>query len=554
MAAPTTEPLLSSPATHTTRLPCKALLLTLSLATVVCLTAFMTIQLMTTTTTMNPPLQPSGDLCAKSPDPTSCHAIVSQVMLTSTENHHPTPVQIFRSLLHYSLVQLDAAAASATNIHLRLIKEPKQQAALADCMQLLQLSRDRIVSSGDAARTDARTWMSAVLTNHATCLDGLHGAAKSAMQAHLESLKASASASLAVLHAVPSSEHDNDDDIVKPVATFPSWLSHRDRKLLQMTSPNAVQANAVVAKDGSGTFKTVQAAVDSVPNGNKNRYVIYVKKGVYKENVSLGKKTTNVMIVGDGMDATVITGSLNVVDGSTTFNSATLAAVGDGLILQDLKIENTAGPQKHQAVALRVGADRSVINRCRLDGYQDTLYAHTLRQFYRDSFISGTVDFVFGNAAVVFQNCNLTARRPMDNQQNLVTAQGREDPNQNTGTSIQNCNVVPADDLIPVKGSIPSYLGRPWKAYSRTVVMQSYIDSHINSKGWLEWDGEFALKTLFYGEYQNRGPGAGTGGRVKWPGYHVITDANTAKAFTVASLIQGGSWLKETGVAFAEGL
>lgn len=230
------------------------------------------------------------------------------------------------------------------------------------------------------------------------------------------------------------------------------------------------------------------------------------------------------------------------------------AAVGDGLILQDLKIENTAGPQKHQAVALRVGADRSVINRCRLDGYQDTLYAHSLRQFYRDSFISGTVDFVFGNAAVVFQNCNLTARRPMDNQQNLVTAQGREDPNQNTGTSIQNCNVVPADDLIPVKGSIPSYLGRPWKAYSRTVVMQSYIDSHINSKGWLEWDGEFALKTLFYGEYQNRGPGAGTGGRVKWPGYHVITDANTAKDFTVASLIQGGSWLKETGVAFAEGL
>ncbi|CAL9090465.1 unnamed protein product, partial [Musa textilis] len=445
MAAPTTEPLLSSPTSHSTRLPCKALLLALSLATVVCLTAFVTIQLVTTTTTMNPPLQPS-DLCAKSPHPTSCHAIVSRAMLTSAENLHPTPVQIFRSVLRNSLVQLDAADG-----HLRLIKEPKQQSALADCMQLLELSRDRIVSSGDAALTDARTWMSAVLTNHATCLDGLDGAAKSGMQAHLESLKASASASLAVLHAVPSSEHDNDDDVVKPVATFPSWLSHRDRKLLEVASPNAIQANAVVAKDGSGTFKTVQAAVDSVPNGNKNRYVIYVKKGVYNENVSLGKKTTNVMIVGDGMDATVITGSLNVVDGSTTFNSATLAAVGDGLILQDLKIENTAGPQKHQAVALRVGADRSVINRCRLDGYQDTLYAHSLRQFYRDSFISGTVDFVFGNAAVVFQNCNLTARRPMDNQQNLVTAQGREDPNQNTGTSIQNCQVVPADDLIPVK-------------------------------------------------------------------------------------------------------
>ena len=84
--------------------------------------------------------------------------------------------------------------------------------------------------------------------------------------------------------------------------------------------------------------------------------------------------------------------------------------------------------------------------------------------------------------------------------------------------------------------------------------MQSYIDSHINPLGWAPWKGDFALKTLFYGEYQNRGPGAGTAGRVKWPGYKVITDANTARAFTVAALIQGGTWLESTGVAYTEGL
>lgn len=223
-------------------------------------------------------------------------------------------------------------------------------------------------------------------------------------------------------------------------------------------------------------------------------------------------------------------------------------------MLQDICIENTAGPEKHQAVALRVGADRSVINRCRLDGYQDTLYAHSLRQFYRDSVISGTVDFIFGNAAVVFQNCNLIARKPMIDQQNLVTAQGRVDPNQNTGTSIQRCKVVPSDDLAPVKGSIPTYLGRPWKEYSRTVVMQSYIDDHVDPKGWMKWSGDFALDTLYYGEYDNNGPGAGTGGRVNWTGYHVITDPNVAKDFTVAELIQGGTWLQPTGVAFTEGL
>ena len=117
------------------------------------------------------------------------------------------------------------------------------------------------------------------------------------------------------------------------------------------------------------------------------------------------------------------------------------AANADGLILQDLKIENTAGPEKHQAVALRVSADRAAINRCKIEAYQDTLYAHSLRQFYRDCYVSGTIDFIFGNAAVVLQNCNLVARRPMDNQKNLVTAQGRIDPNQNTGTSIQKCQV-----------------------------------------------------------------------------------------------------------------
>ncbi|MQL67646.1 hypothetical protein F6Q10_35135, partial [Streptomyces vinaceus] len=130
--------------------------------------------------------------------------------------------------------------------------------------------------------------------------------------------------------------------------------------------------------DGSGKYKTVKEAVASAPDNSKTRYVIYVKKGTYKENVEIGKTKKNLMLVGDGMDATIITGNLNVVDGSTTFKSATVAAVGDGFIAQDLQIQNTAGPQKHQAVALRVGADQSVINRCKMDAFQDTLYTHTL--------------------------------------------------------------------------------------------------------------------------------------------------------------------------------
>ncbi|MCH97458.1 putative pectinesterase/pectinesterase inhibitor 6-like, partial [Trifolium medium] len=147
--------------------------------------------------------------------------------------------------------------------------------------------------------------------------------------------------------------------------------------------------------------------------------------------------------------------------------------MGDGFIAKDITFENTAGPQKHQAVALRSGADHSVFYRCAFKGYQDTLYVYANRQFYRDCNIYGTIDFIFGNAVSVLQNSNIFIRKPMSNQQNTVTAQGRTDPNENTGIVIHNCRITAAGDLKPVQGSVKSYLGRPWQKYSRTVVMKS---------------------------------------------------------------------------------
>jgi pectinesterase len=129
--------------------------------------------------------------------------------------------------------------------------------------------------------------------------------------------------------------------------------------------------------------------------------------------------------------------------------------------------ENTAGPQKQQAVALRVSSDHAVFYRCSFKGYQDTLFVHSLRQFYRDCHIYGTIDFIFGDAPVVFQNCDIFVRRPLEQQANVITAQGRDDPNENTGISIQGSRVQPAPDFIAVKDSFRTYLGRPWKQYSR---------------------------------------------------------------------------------------
>ncbi|CAN6468668.1 unnamed protein product [Victoria cruziana] len=312
--------------------------------------------------------------------------------------------------------------------------------------------------------------------------------------------------------------------------------------------------SVVVAQDGSGNYRTIAEAVAAAPaknDGSKGYFVIQVKAGVYEEHVTVDKKKKYVMMVGDGVGRTIITGQRSVGDGSTTFNSATLAVLGQGFVAIGITVRNTAGPSKGQAVAVRNGADLSAFYRCSFEGYQDTLYAHSLRQFYRDCDVYGTVDFIFGNAAAVFQGCNLYARLPKGNTI-TVTAQGRSDPNQNTGSSFINCNVQASPELSR-KSNVRTFLGRPWRQYSRAVFMQSNLGSLIDPAGWSPWSGSFALKTLYYGEYNNRGPGSSTGRRVNWPGFHVMT-ANEAQRFTVDSFLQGGAWLPRTTVPFTAGL
>lgn len=142
----------------------------------------------------------------------------------------------------------------------------------------------------------------------------------------------------------------------------------------------------------------------------------------------------------------------------------------------------------------------------------------------------------------------------MDNQQNTVTAQGRTNIRETTGIVIQNCRIVPEQLLEPVRFKIPTFLGRPWKMYSRTVIMESTLADFIQPAGWMPWKGNFALDTLYYAEYANRGPGANTNNRVKWKGFKVITDRNEALKFTPTSFIQGNQWMGSTGAPYFLGL
>ena len=187
---------------------------------------------------------------------------------------------------------------------------------------------------------------------------------------------------------------------------------------------------------------------------------------------------------------------------------------GSGFVAQDITFENVAGPYKNQAVALTNQAPHSAFFRCSFSGYQDTLYAKEEVQFFRECEIYGTVDFIFGKANVVFQNCVIYACNPLPGQSNTITAQGRQLQSDKDGTVIHNCTITAAKDLRQNISKVKTYLGRPWGSHSRTVIMQSFLDDNINPHGWLNWTGH-KLDQPYYAEFDNRGPGANTNARVK---------------------------------------
>ncbi|MED6167283.1 hypothetical protein PIB30_001180 [Stylosanthes scabra] len=495
---------------------------------------------------------------------------------------HPAPCKFYMRQSHYNpyhrlkhrtdfrsiLLNLALDQALLMQQHAHSLQNSnttmKQQTVFQDCLKLydntvFHLNRTiqglRYHQTRNCSAFDGQTWLSTALTNIVTCK-------KWANAMKIQGLTDSSLPGINVSEIISNTLAVNSVFLKyqKNLLTedysaeaFPSWFSATDRRLLQSSG---VKANLVVAKDGSGHFKTVQAAIDAAAKRrSKTRFVIHVKKGVYRENIEVDKTNDNIMLVGDGMRNTIIASGRSVQQGYTTYSSATAGIDGPHFIARDICFINTAGPLKGQAVALRSASDLSVFYRCSIIGYQDTLMAHAQRQFYRGCYIYGTVDFIFGNAAVVFQNCVILVRKPNNGQANMITAQGRGDPFQNTGISFHNCQIRAAPDLKPVVNKYNTFLGRPWQQYSRVVVMKTYIDSLVSPMGWSPWGNtNFAQSTLYYGEYKNFGPGSSTKNRVRWPGYHVLTSPAQATPFTVNSLLAGGTWLPATGVPFTAGL
>ncbi|KAI3524906.1 hypothetical protein L1887_03575 [Cichorium endivia] len=499
-------------------------------------------------------------VCSQTLYPESCYSSISELdksNSTDPEDLLKLSLQVvFNSLSNLSSLPQNLIKATSDDSAKKALKVC--ETVLDDAVDYLRDSISSMdVKSGDKLLSttkidDLKTWLSTALTNQDTCLDALeemNSTFLADVQSKMQNSTEYASNSLAIVSKISGILGKLNLPIHRKLlaereAEFPEWVSPSLRRLLQ--AAGRPTPNVTVAQDGTGDVKTLKEAMGKVPKKSKTMFIIYIKEGVYLENVVLDKSFWNVMIYGDGKDKSIVSASLNFVDGTPTFSTATFAVAGKGFVAIDMGFKNTAGAAKHQAVAFRSGSDFSVFYRCSFDAFQDTLYSHSNRQFYRDCDVTGTIDFMFGNAAVVYQNCKIMPRQPLPNQFVTITAQGKKDPNQNTGISIQKCDISALDNL-----TAKTYLGRPWKDYSTTVIMQSTIGDFLSPVGWISWvQGVDPPASIFYGEYLNTGPGAGTAQRVKWAGYKSSLTSSDASRFTVASFIEGAMWLPQTNVMF----
>jgi pectinesterase len=319
--------------------------------------------------------------------------------------------------------------------------------------------------------------------------------------------------------------------------------------------PSAPHANP--GNENLTVFPTIQNALDHHPwPGPGGRVYIEIEPGTYHERVIVTQNHTNITFIGMGKspEDVVISNSLNAKTAGGTFFTETVEINGAGFEADNLTFENAAG-NTGQAVAVADRADRSIFKHCRFLGHQDTLFADYGRQYYVDSYIEGGVDFIFGNAAAVFDHTELHANGP-----GYLTAQSRTAPDQTTGYVILNSRVTsgliqnapPMDAATPGATSSASArntigLGRPWRPYSRVIYINTELPADLNPAGWNNWNNPANEKTAYYAESNSTGPGASPSTRVPWS--YQLTPAE-AKPFLPANFLSGRDhWTPEAEAA-----
>ena len=278
-----------------------------------------------------------------------------------------------------------------------------------------------------------------------------------------------------------------------------------------------------VAADGTGDVKTIQAAIDKVPDNNQKRFVITIKPGVYKEQIKIPANKPLISFIGTDAARTILTFNISNKEAGSTSAAYAAYVGGHDFRAENITFENSFGTGS-QAVAVLVEADRVVFKNCRFLGWQDTLYAKNGRQYYKDCYIEGHVDFIFGQAAAIFDNCEIHSKGD-----GYIAAPMRFAADEPSGFVFYKCRLTSVDTKNGV------YLGRPWRDYGRTVYIDTKMDAAIRPEGWNHWLPE-REKTAYLAEYNSSGPGANKTARVAWS--RQLSDAE-AKTFGAESFLKG---------------
>jgi len=310
---------------------------------------------------------------------------------------------------------------------------------------------------------------------------------------------------------------------------YAEWAIKNGVKVSESAAQDKKKTNYItVAQDGSGDFTKIQEAVYAAPAFPYEKVTIFIKNGTYIEKVQIPEWNTQLALVGESREKTIISFDDNFskinLGRNSTFYTATVLAEGDDFSASNLTIKNTSG-EHGQAIALSVTGNRVKILNCILLGNQDTLYlsGKESKQYFKDCYIEGTTDFIFGRATALFEDCEIHSIKS-----SYITAAST--PQGNTfGFVFKNCKLTANPEAKAV------YLGRPWRIYAKTVFINCEMGKQIKPEGWENWSKPEAEKNAFYAEYNNTGEGFQPAKRVSWS--HQLTKSESEK-YTIENILK----------------
>ncbi|KAJ7532259.1 hypothetical protein O6H91_14G080100 [Diphasiastrum complanatum] len=296
-----------------------------------------------------------------------------------------------------------------------------------------------------------------------------------------------------------------------------------------------------VAPDGSGEYNNVQDAIDAVPLCNTQRTVIHIAPGVYQQPIYVPKTKNLITLRGQRAECTILvwTNTATCIEhhqasrviGTGTFGCGTVIVEGEDFIAEQITFENASLKGSGQAVAIRITADRCAFYGCRFLGWQDTAYLHYGRHYFRDCYLEGSCDFIFGNATVFLEYCHIHCK-----SNGFITAQQRRSATESTGFVFLRCTITGIESSSPYM-----YLGRPWAPYARVIFAYTWMDKCIKPAGWNNWNNPENEKSAEFFEYRCSGPGSRLSERVNWA--YQLGDAEAEPFLSTHFIDTQQSWL-----------